>query len=94
MPTLQKHAARCFYVQILHACVHAQAYQVDWEAILSRSVEPFIASVSSWLYPAAAQSGTIANTPAPEAAKEFASLPPVKTVLSTVRQRLNAMNAS
>ena len=28
-----------------------QAYQVDWEAILSRSAEPFIASVSSWLYP-------------------------------------------
>lgn len=27
--------------------------QVDWEAILSRTPEAFIASVSKWLYPAA-----------------------------------------
>lgn len=28
-----------------------QGYQTDWEAILSQSVEPFIGSVSQWLYP-------------------------------------------
>ena len=32
-----------------------QNYQVDWEAILARSPEPFIQSVSPWLYPPAAR---------------------------------------
>lgn len=32
-----------------------QDYQVDWEAILARSPNPFIQSVSPWLYPPAAR---------------------------------------
>ena len=32
-----------------------QNYQVDWEAILSRSPMPFIQSVSPWLLPPAAR---------------------------------------
>ena len=32
-----------------------QGYQVDWEAILSPNPAAFIASVSPWLYPAAAR---------------------------------------
>jgi hypothetical protein len=77
--------------------VSVQAYQVDWEAILSRSAEPFIASVSSWLYPPAAQGSSAADTPSSDPKQpsvDLASLPPVKDVLSTIRQRLEAMNAS
>ena len=39
-----------------------QNYQVDWEAILARSPEPFIQSVSPWLYPPAARE-TLQNSP-------------------------------
>lgn len=39
-----------------------QSYQTDWEALLSRSPAPFIASVSSWMYPAEARaSGAAGN---------------------------------
>lgn len=31
--------------------VHVQDYQVDWEAILQRTPEEFIASLSSWFLP-------------------------------------------
>ncbi|KAL3144958.1 hypothetical protein ABBQ32_003464 [Trebouxia sp. C0010 RCD-2024] len=37
-------------------------YQVDWEAILARSPEPFIQSVSPWLYPSAARE-TLQSSP-------------------------------
>ncbi|KAL3145349.1 hypothetical protein ABBQ38_001606 [Trebouxia sp. C0009 RCD-2024] len=37
-------------------------YQVDWEAILARSPEPFIQSVSPWLYPPAARE-TLQSSP-------------------------------
>ena len=84
-----------------------QAYQVDWEAILSRSAEPFIASVSSWLYPpaargdptaAAAEAGVGAGAAA-SARQQHApgsnleALPLVRDVLATGRQRLDALNA-
>ena len=70
--------------------VALQAYQVDWEAILARSADPFIASVSPWLYPPAARGEPNASL---EHGHEFESLPPVKDVLSTARRRLDALNA-
>ena len=88
-------------------CGAHQAYQVDWEAILSRSAEPFIASVSAWLYPpaargdpaaAAADAGAGAGAAA-SARQQHApganleALPLVKDVLATGRQRLDALNA-
>ena len=71
----------------------AQNYQVDWEAILSRSREPFIASVSAWLYPPAARAarGT-ANGLEAEAVLNVSALPPVREVLATSRQRIEALN--
>lgn len=36
---------------LIHVHFPPQGYQTDWEAILSQSVEPFLASVSAWLYP-------------------------------------------
>ncbi len=63
---------------------------MDWEAILSRSSEPFIASVSAWLYPSAACGEPAAQaTPAPE----LAQLPAVKQLLGTARLRLEVLNA-
>ena len=40
-----------------------QNYQVDWEAILARSPEPFIQSVSPWLYPPAARETPLQSSP-------------------------------
>ena len=36
---------------------------MDWEAILARSPEPFIQSVSPWLYPPAAREAPLQNCP-------------------------------
>ncbi|BDA45969.1 probable UDP-N-acetylglucosamine-peptide N-acetylglucosam at N-terminal half [Coccomyxa sp. Obi] len=69
-----------------------KAYQVDWEAILARSADPFIASVSPWLYPPAARGEPRPPQPA-AAAFEIETLPAVKNVLSTARRRLDALNA-
>ena len=73
------------------ACV--QGYQVDWEAILSRSSEPFVASVSAWLYPPAARGEPAAQAPHQAPAPELAQLPAVKQVLGSARARLEALNA-
>ena len=70
-----------------------QAYQVDWEAILAQSADPFIASVAPWLYPAAARGEPGPPQPA-AAALDIETLPAVKTVLSTGRRRLDALNAA
>ena len=43
-------------------CVLVQSYQPDWEAILSRSPRDFIASVSKWLYPAAAHASSVVSS--------------------------------
>lgn len=75
---------------LLHYAV--QAYQVDWEAILARSADPFIASVSPWLYPLAARGEPRPLQPA-AAELRVETLPEVKNVLSTARRRLNALNA-
>lgn len=40
-----------------------QNYQVDCEAILARSPEPFIQSVSPWLYPPAARETPLQSSP-------------------------------
>lgn len=45
----------------LTVCVLLQSYQTDWEAILSRTPQAFIASVSKWLYPPAARTPTPAS---------------------------------
>ena len=66
---------------------------MDWEAILSRSSEPFIASVSSWLYPPAARGEPAAQAPQQASAPELAQLPAVKQLLGTARSRLEALNA-
>jgi len=112
---------------------------VDWEAILSRAPEPFVASVSRWLYPPAARApppaaaaadsapaaadgapaaldgaaaagdaapAAGAGAPAAGAARgggapaagdpvaglDVGALPPVREVLATSRQRLEALN--
>ena len=39
-----------------------QSYQTDWEAILSRTPQAFIASVSKWLYPPAARTPTAVSS--------------------------------
>ena len=69
-----------------------QGYQVDWEAILSRSPEPFIASVSAWLYPPAARGDRAAQVPTLAPALDPEQLPPVKQLLGTARWRLQALN--
>ena len=78
---------------------------MDWEAILSRSSEPFIASVSAWLYPPAARgwetsqggphAGATAQKPAARQppGSNLGDLPLVSEVLSTSRRRLDALNA-
>ena len=69
-----------------------QGCQVDWEAILSRSPKPFVASVSAWLYPPAAR-GQPAARPAQLAPElELEQLPLVKQLLGTARWRLEALN--
>ena len=81
-----------------------QTYQVDWEAILSRSSEPFVASVSAWLYPPAARgeettqgglhAGAVAQKPARQLpGSNLSDVPLVSEVLSTSRRRLDALNA-
>ena len=70
-----------------------QRYQVDWEAILSRSSEPFIASVSAWLYPPPACGEHAAQAPQQAPAPELAQLLAVKQLLGTARSRLEALNA-
>ena len=69
-----------------------QGYQVDWEAILSRSPEPFIASVSAWLYPPAARGDQAAEAPTLASAPNPEQLPPVRHLLGTARWRLQALN--
>lgn len=72
-----------------------QTYQVDWEAILAQSVEPFIDSVSPWLYPPAAKG---MPTAVPERLIgvdfEFDQLPHIRGVLSSARRRLDALNSA
>ena len=71
----------------------AQNYQVDWEAILSRAREPFIASVSAWLYPPAARAAPgAADGSEVDAGLDVSALPPVREVLATSRQRIEALN--
>ena len=69
-----------------------QGYQVDWEAILSRSPKPFIASVSGWLYPPAARGDRAAQALILAPAPDPEQLPPVKQLLGTARWRLQALN--
>ena len=85
-----------------------QSYQTDWEALLSRSPAPFIASVSSWMYPVEARaSGTADNgggtglassTEGQAAAAQSPppplvdALPAVKELLPTLRARQEALN--
>ena len=82
----------------MHAC--EQDYQIDWEAILCQHCPDFVASVSAWLYPQAAQ-----HEPAQDAASAAAAaqangsscwdptvLPSVKDLLPTLRNRLEALN--
>ena len=72
------------------ACV--QGCQVDWEAILSRSPEPFVVSVSAWLYPPAARDQPAAQPPRLAPDLELEQLPLVKQLLGTARWRLEALN--
>ena len=72
------------------ACV--QGCQVDWEAILSRSPEAFVASVGAWLYPPAAWGQPAARPPQLAPDLELEQLPLVKQLLGTARWRLEALN--
>ena len=76
----------------LSLCV--RGYQVDWEAILSRSSDPFVTSVSAWLYPPAARGEPAAQVPQQAPAPELAQLPAVKELLGSARSRLDVLNAS
>lgn len=71
---------------------HVQGYQVDWEAILSRAPGPFIASVSAWLYPPAAQGEPAARAPSKAPSLELEQLPLVNELVGTARLRLEALN--
>ena len=74
-------------------CVLVQSYQPDWEAILSRSPQDFIASVSKWLYPAAAHALTVVSSgDTGPSALPLDELPVVGDILGTLRARLEALN--
>ena len=65
---------------------------MDWEAILSRSPQAFVASVSAWLYPPAARGQPAARPPQLAPDLELEQLPLVKALLGTARWRLEALN--
>lgn len=72
-------------------------YQVDWEAILAQHPDQFIASVSKWLYPAAARGASAGGAVAPSGTQhlvfpEVTSLPPMNDIVGTIRNRLEALN--
>ena len=74
-----------------------QGYQPDWEAILSDSPRPFIASLSRWLYPTAVAGFYAAaeesdNGSVLEQQPSVDNLPAVKELLDTMRARLEALN--
>lgn len=79
-----------------------QSYQTDWEALLSRSPAPFIASVGKWMYPTAARGGDGGRAPLVNGGLADAAalplpppvdeLPSVKELLPTLRARLEALN--
>ena len=65
---------------------------MDWEAILSRSPEAFVASVSAWLYPPAAWSQHAVRPPQLAPDLELEQMPLVQALLGTARWRLEALN--
>ena len=65
---------------------------MDWEAILSRSPQAFVALVSAWLYPPAARGQPAARSPQLVPDLELEQLPLVKALLGTARWRLEALN--
>ena len=60
---LQKPVRHIFYPNQGYLHPLLQNYQVDWEAILARSPEPFVQSVSPWLYPPAARETPLQSSP-------------------------------
>ena len=96
-------SATCCTLTIVLLAAVPQSYQTDWEAILSRSPEPFIASVSKWMYPAAARGAaavshgessvpTSINADGQQEAAGVPVPPPVAT-LPLVKEVLDTMRA-
>ena len=100
---LARGSALCGYVSILGAFLAAGmpvrsaipiSYQTDWEAILQSSPGEFIASVGGWLFPPELNGhGGVQGSETPWPCPRAEELPKVRTVLATMRERLNALNA-
>jgi hypothetical protein len=68
----------CFDVQITSQAIAGQ--QVDWEGILTPTPQEFIATISSWMFPARTPNNLIT------------SLPNVNKVIPTYRAMISVLN--
>jgi hypothetical protein len=97
---LARGSALCGYVFLLGSLLAGRmpirnnipcSYQVDWEAILESSPEAFIVSMTEWMAPPEAHDlARVCREDWPCAPAD--ELPLVKQVLSTMRERLEALN--
>jgi len=101
---LARGSALCGYVSLLGTFLAAgmpirgnipTSYQTDWEAILESSPEGFIASVGSWLLPPEVKENNSdkgGGEKVPWPCASASELPQVREVLTTMRERLEALN--